>query len=54
MRAEASPSAAPGARLNDTVTDGSCPWWLTEIGPTRRSVVAKAETGTIWPVLLRT
>jgi hypothetical protein len=24
------PSAALGARLNDTVTDGNWPWWLIE------------------------
>ena len=28
----ASPSEAPGARLNDTVTTGNCPWWLIASG----------------------
>src|SRR6266851_1270417 len=28
----ASPSATPGARLNDTVTAGNWPWWLTVSG----------------------
>ena len=32
-RATASPSATPGRRLNDSVTDGSCPVWLTDSGP---------------------
>ncbi len=32
------PSAAPGARLNDSVIAGNCPWWLTESGS---SVVVK-------------
>ncbi len=26
----ASPSATPGARLNDSVTAGNCPWWLID------------------------
>ncbi len=26
MASTASPSAAPGARLNDSVTAGNCPW----------------------------
>ena len=34
-RATASPSATPGRRLNDSVTDGSCPVWLTDSGPDR-------------------
>ena len=28
----ASPSATPGARLNDSVTAGNWPWWLTDSG----------------------
>ena len=32
-RATASPSATPGAMLNDSVTDGSWPMWLTDCGP---------------------
>ena len=27
-------SATPGLRSNEMVTDGSCPRWLTESGPT--------------------
>ena len=26
------PSETPGARLNEIVTHGNCPWWLTERG----------------------
>src|SRR2546423_13018280 len=29
----ASPSAVPGLRLKEIVTDGSCPVWLTVSGP---------------------
>ena len=32
--ANAGPSDTPGARLNDTVTDGNCPEWFTVTGPT--------------------
>src|SRR3954468_12484252 len=30
MRLTASPSEVPGVRLNDSVTAGNCPWWLTD------------------------
>src|SRR5450756_566194 len=33
-RATASPSAIPGRRLNESVTDGNWPVWLTDSGPT--------------------
>ena len=42
--AVALPSGTSGARLNDTVTACSCPWWLTEVGPTVRLTVEKAES----------
>jgi len=29
----ASPSEVPGARLNETVVAGNCPWWLITSGP---------------------
>ena len=48
-RATASPSATPGRRLNDSVTDGSCPVWLTDSGPTVWRVVTTAESGTSLP-----
>ncbi len=50
----ASPSEAPGARLNDTVIACSCPAWLIAIGPTLRSTDAMAVSGTIAPPLPRT
>ncbi len=48
-RATASPSATPGAMLNDSVTDGSCPMWFTDCGPTLCFVVTTAESGTSFP-----
>ena len=32
MRSTASPSAVPGARLNEMVTAGNWPWWLMVSG----------------------
>src|SRR5690348_18020633 len=32
IRSTASPSATPGARLNESVTAGNWPWWLTVSG----------------------
>src|ERR1700690_2881714 len=46
----ASPSAAPGARLNESVTTGNWPWWLMVIGDALVSTWAKAASG-IWPPL---
>ncbi|MCY1312548.1 hypothetical protein D9M70_629780 [compost metagenome] len=40
--------------MNDTVTACSWPWWLTEVGPTVRLTVEKADSGTSLPVVLRT
>src|SRR5258706_7634828 len=51
---DASPSEAPGARLNDTVIACSCPAWLIATGPTFRSTVARLESGTIAPLRPRT
>ena len=48
------PARTPGARLNDTVTACSWPTWLIAVGPTLRSTVAKLDSGTSAPVLLRT
>src|SRR5258706_6228619 len=50
----ASPSEAPGARLNDTVIACSCPAWLIAIGPTLRSTDARLESGTRAPPRPRT
>ncbi|EXI70591.1 MAG: hypothetical protein AW07_03921 [Candidatus Accumulibacter sp. SK-11] len=49
MRAEASPRAAPGARLKDSVTASSWPVWLMATGPTCRSTVATVDSGTSAP-----
>src|SRR6476646_2449888 len=38
--ADAGPSATPGRRLNDIVTDGTWPEWLTDVGPALRVSVA--------------
>ena|ERR1700727_2214666 len=40
------PSEAFGARLNDTVIAGNCPWWLMESGSVVFSKWAKALSGT--------
>ena len=36
-------------RLNESVTDGSCPMWLTDSGPTVCRVVTTADSGTSLP-----
>src|SRR2546427_7201595 len=41
----ASPSAKPGFKLKEIVTDGSCPVWLTDSGPTDVSARATALSG---------
>ena len=45
---------APGARLNDSVTDGKTPWWLMVSGSTLRVTCATADSGTCPPVALVT
>src|SRR3984885_5445470 len=42
----ASPSAAFGPRLNDTVMAGNCPWWLIESASVVFSKCEKALSGT--------
>src|SRR5512143_3665917 len=42
----ASPSAMPGRRLNERVTEGSWPRWFTRSGPTPGVSRATAESGT--------
>ncbi len=44
----AAPSETLGARLNETVTAGNWPWWLTASVVARCSIVARVESGT-WP-----
>ena len=39
----------PGARLNETVTDGSCPEWFTVTGPTVYRNFATVLSGTSGP-----
>ena len=50
----ASPSDTPGFRLNDSVTAGSCPMWLTDSGPTVCVRLATALSGTRAPDVART
>ena len=45
----ASPSAKPGARLNEIVTAGCWPWWLTSSGPTDGTGMVTADSGIDWP-----
>ena len=42
----ASPSGTSGAKLNEIVTAGICPWWFTAVGPMKRLNVAKLASGT--------
>src|SRR5580704_1757304 len=42
----ASPSAALGERLNDTVIAGNCPWWLMESASVVFTKCEKAPSGT--------
>ena len=44
-RVTASPSAKPGARLNEIVTAGCWPWWLTSSGPTDGTGTVTADSG---------
>ena len=48
-RASASPSATPGCRLKDSVTDGSWLMWLIDAGPTVWRVVTTDDSGMSWP-----
>jgi hypothetical protein len=54
MALTASPSAIPERRLNESVTDGSCPVWLTDSGPTPVDMVATVLSGMSFPVFERT
>ncbi|MOA02154.1 hypothetical protein D3C78_1215930 [compost metagenome] len=49
MRATASPSATPGARLNDTVTAGNWPMRLTCSAVARSSTRTRLASGTCTP-----
>src|SRR5580693_6523590 len=50
----ASPSDAPGARLNESVTTGNCPWWLTARGVFTDCIFMKVESGTGAPLVVGT
>ena len=49
MASTAWPSEKPGARLNEIVTDGCWPWWLTCSGPTVGTSRATAASGIVGP-----
>jgi hypothetical protein len=48
------PSATPGLKLNERVTDGSCPEWFTLNGPALWLISATALSGTSDPLFERT
>src|SRR5215471_532234 len=48
-RVSAVPSDTPGARLNETVTEGSWPEWFTVTGPTEYLKCATVLSGTSGP-----
>ena len=50
MLCTASLSAMPGARLNESVTDGKKPWWLTASGVVLGAKRVMALSGTWAPV----
>src|SRR5215469_17152542 len=49
MALTASPSDAPGARLNEMVAAGNWPWWLMVRGTLVRSIFAIEVSGTSEP-----
>ena len=38
------------SRLNEIVTDGNWPWWLTTSGATLTTLATSVDRGTSWPV----
>src|SRR6478752_3078860 len=50
--AVASPSETPGRRPNDSDTDGSCPEWLMDCGPTVSLKLMTDSSGTSAPLLV--
>src|SRR5271155_4695452 len=48
------PNEAPGAILNEIVTEGICPLWLTDSGPSDVSILTKVSSGIILPPAERT
>src|SRR5881296_93153 len=47
------PSDTPGGRLNDSVTEGSCPLWFTLNGPTSLDAEATDVSGISLPLCER-
>ena len=43
MAATAWPIATPGSRLNEIVTDGNWPWWLTTSGATLTTLLTSVR-----------
>ncbi len=54
MTSTASPSDTPLARLNDMVTAGNWPMWLTTSAAARSSMRASEASGTCWPSAVAT
>ena len=50
MASTASPSATPGCRLNEMVTDGNRPWWFTESGADRRTEMREGAQRNLLPL----
>ena len=50
----ASPSAASGARLKESVVAGNCPWWVTASGVGVAETLAMLGSGTSAPFAPRT
>ena len=48
MAFTASPSDSPGARLNEMVIAGNCPWWLIDREVVDDPSFVKALNGTSW------
>src|SRR5208282_929113 len=48
----ASPREAPGARLNESVTTGNCPWWFTASGVFVDCIRTNVERGTGAPLVV--
>src|ERR1700733_6120913 len=52
MARVASPREAPGARLNESVTTGNCPWGLTARDALPDCIRTKVESGTGVPLVV--
>ena len=54
MTRVASPSDAPGFKLNEIVTAGNCPWWATASEVVEGPKCANDDNGTCAPLLVIT